>query len=159
MIDNVVDTVTLYALSDTPVNLPSGLMLSSNPHAVRTDNIATFDFAFDIDTAGRAVLLPTGAMHLGTASGGQLSDTPFDSIKIAPTSGYQRDSAIVLDTGAVAILHSRPTGCSFFAAATYFFYAKLHVIALDMKSRRIDIELLADINCGYRGLEPGLPPH
>jgi hypothetical protein len=128
--------------------------------AVRTDQtVDGFDFAFDIDTAGRPVLLPTGALRLGRASGIQLTTTLFDSILVAPSGRYQLDSAVVVDSNSVAILHSRPSACSFGISVVY--YAKLHVIRIDTTSapngRRIDFEILTDINCGYRGLEPGLP--
>ena len=157
-IDNRVDTLSLYALSGTPVASPSGYSMQFR-QAVRTDQSTGFDFAFDIDSTGRALLLPTGALKLGRQSGIQLTTTQFDSIKIAPTSKYQLDSAVVVDTGSVAILHSRPVTCSFGIAAV--FYAKLHVIEIDTVSgpngRRMQIEILTDINCGYRGLETGLP--
>ncbi|MFN2571214.1 MAG: hypothetical protein ABR537_06320 [Gemmatimonadales bacterium] len=157
-IANRVDTLSLYALSGTPVSSPSGYALIFR-EVVRTDQNAGFDFAFDIDSAGRAVLLPTGALRLGRQSGIQLSTTPFDSIKIAPGGKYQLDSAVVVDSNTVAVVHSRPTTCSFGIAAVY--YAKLHVLRIDTGSapggRRIDLEVLTDINCGYRGLEPGLP--
>jgi len=158
VIENRVDTLSLYALSGTPVASPSGYRLEFR-QAVRTDQIPTFDFAFDIDTAGRAVLLPTGALRLGRMSGGQIASVPFDSIRIAPNSGYELDSALVVDIGTVAIVHSRPTSCTFGIAAVY--YAKLRVLDLDLTAgpngRRIEFEILVDTNCGYRGLEPGLP--
>jgi hypothetical protein len=154
--------VSLYALSGTPVTSPSGYAISFRQR-VRTDQVGGFDFAFDIDTAGRAVLLPTGALRLGRQSGIQRTTTQFDSIRIAPTSGYQLDSAVVVDSNSVAILHSRPQGCSFSISAEFVFYAKLHVLAIDTTSgpngRRIDFEILTDVNCGYRGLEEGLPRH
>lgn len=156
-IPNRVDTLSLYALSGTPVTAPSGLRLQDS-RAVRTDQTAVFDFAFDIDTAGRALLLPTGALRLGRLSGGQIS-LAFDSIRIAPAQNYQLDSAIVVDSGTVAILHSRPTDCGFGLIVPV--YAKIHVLAIDTTSgangRRIDFEILSNANCGYRGLEPGLP--
>ena len=157
---NEIDTVSLYALSGTPIASPSAYVISFR-QSTRTDRaIDGFDFAFDIDTAGRPVLLPTGALRMGRASGIQLSTTPFDSIRFAPNRNYQLDSAVVVDSNSVAILHSRPQGCSFTSAA-FVFYAKLHVLAIDTTSgangRRIDFEILTDINCGYRGLEPGLP--
>ena len=158
VIPNRVDTLSLYALSGTPVASPSGYRMDFR-QAVRIDQAPTFDFAFDIDTAGRAVLLPTGALHLGRLSGGQTSRTAFDSIRIAPDRNYQLDSALVVDVDTVAILHSRPTTCTYGLGAVY--YAKLRVLALDTTSapngRRIDFEILVDTNCGYRGLEPGLP--
>lgn len=155
---NRVDTLALYALSGTPVTVPSGLRLQDS-RAVRTDQTPVFDFAFDIDTAGRALLLPTGALQLGRLSGGQISSLPFDSIRIAPDRNYQLDSAIVVDSGTVAILHSRPTDCGFGLVVPL--YAKVRVLAIDTTSgpngRRIDVEILSNANCGYRGLELGLP--
>jgi len=41
--------------------------------------------------------------------------------------------------------------------ATLSFYAKVRVLAVDSTARRLDFEILADENCGYLGLEPGLP--
>src|SRR3989454_5284673 len=82
---NTVDTVSLFALSDALTDIalqnPSAYLVQGELR-VRTDLSTVFDFAFDVDTAGRPVLLPTGAMHLGTVSGLQRSRTPFDSIKI-----------------------------------------------------------------------------
>jgi hypothetical protein len=153
-----VDTVSLYALHGTPVSSPSAYAMEFR-QAVRTDQTPSFDFAFDIDTAGRPVLLTTGALKLGRQSGVQITTTPFDSILIAPTSGYQLDSAVFVDSNTVAILHSRSLTCSFGIAAV--FYAKLHVLAIDTTSalngRRMDFEILTNVNCGYRGLEIGVP--
>jgi hypothetical protein len=156
---NRVDTLSLYALSGTPITSPSGYVIAFRAK-VRTDqSVQGFDFAFDIDTAGRPVLLPTGALRLGRGSGIQLSTTPFDSILVAPNRAYQLDSAVVVDSNDVAILHSRPASCTF--GITTLYYAKLHVIRIDTTTgpdgRRIDFEILSDVNCGYRGLEPGLP--
>lgn len=153
---NVVDTVSLYALSGTPIATPSAYRMEFR-QVVRTDQTTQFDFAFDIDTAGRALLLPTGAMRLGRASGTQVSSVPFDSVRLAPDRGYDLDSALVLNVGTVAILQSRPTSCAFSVAGAFFFYAKLEVVAVDTAARRLDLHILVDQNCGYRGLEPGLP--
>ena len=159
-ITNVVDTVSLYALSGTPVSLPSGYSLISR-HTVRTDQGSPFDFAFDIDTAGISRLYPTGALKLGQQSGLQLSAQQFDSIKIAPTSNYNRDSAQVVNVNTVLILHSSSFTCSYGIPGVL--YAKLHVLAVDTTSapngRRIDFAILSDLNCGYRGLEEGVPHH
>lgn len=158
-IPNRVDTLALYAVSGTPVTQPSGLRLQDS-RAVRTDQTAVFDFAFDIDTAGRALLLPTAVLRLGRLSGGQIiSGLSFDSIRVAPDRNYQLDSAIVVDSGTVAVLHSRPTDCGFGLVVPL--YAKVRVLAIDTipgpTGRRMDLEILSNANCGYRGLEPGLP--
>jgi hypothetical protein len=156
-VPNVVDTVSLYALSGTPVAAPSGYTLQFR-QAVRVD-LAPFDFAFEIDTAGRALLLPTGPLDLGRNSGVQLSSQPFDSIRIAPTRNYQLDSAVVVTDTSVAIVQSQLALCSWGGQA--FYYAKLRVLTVDTTSgpggRRLDFEILVDANCGFRGLELGVP--
>lgn len=154
-IPNDTVTVSLYALSGTPVTTPSGYNIQFRG-AVRTDAAPQgFDFAFDIDTAGRPVLLPTHALKLALGSGIQLTTVPFDSITIAPTVNYNRDSAVVVDSNSVALLHSRPLVCSF--GITSIYYSKLVVLAIDTVARRIDFKILSNVNCGYRGLEVGLP--
>jgi hypothetical protein len=155
-VDNVVDTVSLYALSGTPVATPSGYQLQFRQR-VRVDQGGIFDFAIDLDTAGRPVLKPTGALKLGRSSGVQATTLPFDSIRFAPTGGFQLDSAVTLDVGGRAIVHSQPTACNIGLSAAYYYYAKLQILTVDLAARRIDFQILVDTNCGYRGLEPGLP--
>jgi len=162
-VDNRLDSlVSLYALSGTPVTQPSGYSIGARS-AVRTEQVLSFDFAFDIDTAGRPVLLPTGALKLGQQSGLQLSSLAFDSIRIAPTTNYQRDSAVVIGDSSVVIAHSGPLTCPTLTGLTAVYYAKLQVLNIDTTAapngRRVDFKILTDINCGYRGLETGLPKH
>ncbi len=153
-IDNVVDTVSLYALRGTDISLPSAYSLEG-AQLVRTDQTTALDFAFDFDSLGEPALFPTGAIHLGVLSGLQRSATAFDAIKLAPTGNYVFDKPIALDTGTVLLVRSRPTTCLF--GVTVSLYAKLRVLGVDSTARRLDFEILVDQNCGYRGLEPGLP--
>jgi len=48
-------------------------------------------------------------------------------------------------------------------AADILEHEQVHVLDIDTTStpngRRIDFEILNDLNCGYRGLEPGVPRH
>ena len=153
--------VSVYALTGTPVTSPSGYLIVDR-RVVRTDIInASFDFVFDIDSLGRALLFPTGAVKLGRQSGAKPATVPFDSLRFAPSGGYQVDSAIVLSVGSVVALHSRSVQCSFDYQPVHNYFAKLLVLAIDTvpgpTGRRIDLRILTDINCGYRGLEPGLP--
>ena len=156
-IENRTDTVSLYALSGTPVWQPSVYIIGFRQVARSDLSASGFDFAFDIDTLGRALLLPTGALKLATGSGIQPTLHAFDSVTVAPSGGYKVDSATVVDSGSVLLLHSRPLVCSF--GITSIYYAKLHVLAIDTTpaQRSITFEILNNINCGYRGLEPGLP--
>ena len=155
---NKVDTVSIYALSKTPVSTPSGYYMAQGI-VVRTDGFIPFDFAFDIDSTGRGLLLPTGALKLGRLSGLQITAVPFDSIRIAPTGRYQLDSAVVVDSNTVAIAQSRPLTCPNGLPGAY--YAKLHVLSIDTTSaptgRHLKMEILDDTNCGFRGLQTGLP--
>jgi len=65
-----------------------------------------------------------------------------------------------VNVNTVLILHSSSFTCSYGIPAVY--YAKLHVLKIDTTTttpdgRRIDFEILNDVNCGYRGLQPGVP--
>jgi hypothetical protein len=151
---NVVDTVSLFALRGTPITLPSAYTLEG-AQPVRTDQTTALDFAFDFDSLGAPALFPTGAINLGQLSGLQRSTTAFGAITLAPTGGYIFDKRLALDTGTVVLVRSRPTLCAF--GATVSLYAKLRVLGVDSTARRLDFEILVDQNCGYRGLEPGLP--
>ncbi len=151
---NVVDTVSLYALRGTLVTQPSAYTLDV-AQAVRTDQTTALDFAFDFDSLGAPALFPTGAINLGQLSGLQTSTTTFNALTLAPTGSYIFDKPVALDTGRVVLVRSRPTQCSF--GVTVSLYAKLRVLRVDSTARRLDFEILVDRNCGYRGLEPGLP--
>jgi hypothetical protein len=150
---NVVDTVSLWALGGTALSLPSAYQISTKS-TVRTDRSSSFDFAFNVDTLGRPVFLPTGALGLGVGSGLQHTNLAFDAITAPPGDTYTSDSAFVFDTGTVTVVRSRP-GCSL--GSTIFYYAKLKVLAYDAVARRVDFEILVNANCGYRSLKPGLP--
>jgi len=157
---NVEYTVSLYALTRTPVSLPSGYSITGRQQ-VRTEQGSPFDFAFDIDSTGEPVLIPTGPLKLGQQSGIQISAQDYDSIRFAPTTGYKVDSAQVVHENSVVLAMTRATPCQTSIGFVAPFYAKLHVLAIDTTStpngRRIDFVIIPDVNCGYRGLEPGLP--
>jgi len=55
----------------------------------------------------------------------------------------------------VAIVHSFPVQCSF-GLSNQVYYASFTSRNRQV-ARRLDFEILTDINCGYRGLEPGVP--
>lgn len=153
-LDNTEDTVSLFALDGTPLSAPSGFNVINN-EVLRTDLSSSFDIAFNITPNGQAVLLPTGPLGLGRASGVAVVSTPFDSITLAPPSGYTDTAAVAVDSGSVAVLRSRPTSCIY--GVVVYYYGKVEVLQIDTVARRIDLRVLVDQNCGYRGLEPGIP--
>jgi hypothetical protein len=156
---NVVDTVSLYALDGTALDLPSAFSIAK-PNAVRTDLTSSFDFVFNITRGDTAVFLPTGALHLGIGSGIQVQTASFDAITIAPGGVYVDSLPVVVDSGTVLVVRSRPVSQSALSVCVTgigYLYAKLQVLAIDTLARRVDLEVLANQNCGYRGLTPGNP--
>lgn len=153
---NLVDTVTLYALRNTSIRLPSAYsLIDLSP--VRTHTTGQFDFAVDINDAGAAVIYPASALGLSPEPGVQVMDRGFDDVKSAPLDGYVTDSAVTVQKDQVFVVRSRATVafCIFFANLPR--YGKFRVLAIDQTDRSIVLELLVDLNCGFRGLEPGVP--
>jgi hypothetical protein len=153
------DTVTLWALTGTDLSYPSAydLVLGS---VARTDRTSVFDFAVDIgadnlkDTS--AVLLPRGALGLTVDGGLQVTQQAFDSITIAPTSGYQDTLAVVVKTGTVVLAASRSQTCNFGYIRPL--YAKLRITTVDLVARAVTFDILTDPNCGYRSLQADTVP-
>ena len=156
---SVVDTVTLYALSGTPLFTPSAYALNGRSR-VRTDLSISFDFAFNFDSLRRPVFLPAGALGLPKTAippGFQATTTPFANLTIAPIDGYETTLPFVVDTGRVVLARSTSLTCP--DGTIQSLYAKLHVLAVDTAAtaRTIQFEILTDQNCAYRGLTPGIP--
>ncbi len=149
---NVVDTVTLGALEGTPIQTPSAYSVLNG--AVRTDQTTDFEFAYNVDSTGRRVFLPRQVLGLTSTSGAnpgvQASSATFDQITLAPSNGYVTDSAVVVDVGQRWLVRSRV-----FCAIGVPQYAKLEILSFADSS--VTFKVLADNNCGYKGLEPGLP--
>jgi len=152
--ENVVDTITLAAVDGTPVNRPSALDIATAPvpRAVRTDLLASWDFVFNIDTLGRALLIPSNMLHIAASSGLTISTTPFSQLLEAPHNGYNQDSATVVFPGVTVAIRSRLINCEL---GQLFYYGKLRVLDVNLVTRELKFEVLADINCGYRSLAPG----
>lgn len=161
---SVVDgTVTLYALTGTDLSEPSAYDFSTEtPTVVRTDRTSVFDFAFDIrvDTLNdtTAVFLPRGALGLYVDGGLQVTTQAYDSITVAPTSGYQDTLAVPVKVGTVVLGASKSNTCNFGYVRPL--YAKMQITALDFVARSITFAITTDPDCGYRSLQPdSLPPN
>ena len=151
-----VDTVTVGALTDTPVTTGSGFAVGVS-QAIRTDLSPEFDFAYDIQgdpATGTSVILPRAALGIvsGTSAepGVLRRSEAFDEIDVAPSNGYITEEAVPAALGERYIVRSRVT-CNIGVPR----YAKIEVIGLEDNS--IILKVLANTNCGYRGLEPGFP--
>ena len=159
--ETVGDTLTVYALTGTPVSYPSAL---NTPYheAVRADGTISFDVAFDIDSAGRVLIYPqklvTGGLGPQRQVGIVKSTTAFDSIRIAPSSGYNYDSVTVAARGDVLVIEAFTPYCVNDPLTTQKIYSKLQIDSVDVAARAIDLHMVVDPNCGFRQLVPGLVP-
>jgi hypothetical protein len=152
--ENFVDTVTIGALVGTPISTPSAYSIGSG--AVRVDQTPDFEFAYNVQGPdSQTVFLPRAALGLVSGSaaepGLQARPETFDEITEARSNGYVTDSAVAVSLGQRFMLRSRVI-CTSLGVPQY---AKLEILALDTKS--VTFQVLADRNCGYKGLEPGLP--
>jgi hypothetical protein len=155
--ENAIDTVTIYALNGTAIGTESAFDIVVGL-ARRPELHQEYDFAFDIDSANRAILLPGNLSGLPSSAGLQVSSTSFDEIVRAPLDEYVSDTALVVQMGMVFLGRSRSstTFCSAYVGSIPR-YAKFEVIELDLAARTVTLEFLANLNCGYRDLLPGLP--
>ena len=154
---NATDTVVVYAISGTEVFRPSGYAMTQRG-AVRLDVTTQADFGYDRTADGREVLLPgrmLGHPGVGGADPGlQHTDQAFDDILIAETNNYKTLDSVFVAVGDVLYLRSRiPSTCFLGVPA----YGKVEIIEFDAPNRTIKFRVLANLNCGYKALTPGLP--
>lgn len=153
---NSVDTATIYALQGTDVTAPSAYDVVSGKVA-RTDLAQPFDFAFDIDSAGTPILYPEGALGISPDAGIAIMSQAFDSITTAPSTTYQADSTVAIEQGTVFVVRSRVAAQNCSISGSLPRYGKFRVLGIDRSARSLTFEMLVDLNCGYRSLEPGTP--
>jgi hypothetical protein len=154
-VTNVERTETLYALVGTPVATPSGYALEGN-RRVRTDQSIDFDFAYNVEPDGDHVFIPREALGIDTSAtvnpGFQVRSETFEGIREAPSNGYITDRVVPIAVGDRFIVRGRIT-CSIGVPK----YAKLEVTTFDLVARTVTFRVLTNENCGFKGLEPGLP--
>jgi hypothetical protein len=156
------DTLTLWALTGTPILRPSAFSIL-NQTPVRTDRTSEFDFAFDlvpdtlsdtvVDTV--AVFIPRGGFGLSADAGLIRLVANYDTVRLAPVEGYEFRNRVAFDFEVVVVARSRLQSCNF--GLSYGLYAKLQMIDLNRAERWVRFRMNLDPNCGYRGLAPGIP--
>ena len=152
------DSFIVYAVSQTPVNLPAAFnIVFFTP--LRLEPTYGFDLVFDIDDAGKVVLIPVslvgGAVTQGRRVGLQRITGAYDAVTVAPTGGYKYDSTVVLDVGEAALVELQTEVCQF--QSSQLVYAKMQIKAVDPVSRTIVFRITYDPNCGFRSFLPGVP--
>ncbi len=153
-IPNVVDTITLAAVTGTPVDQPSAYDIV-NKLVVHTTIKQPFDMVFDIPPDSN-LFKPALLVGLQDAAGLLPSSLPFDSITTAPEEDYVSDAPLPVQLGSTFIGQSRLSNqnCTLGSLPRY---AKFHVLEIDSDARTVTLELLVNQNCAYRSLEPGIP--
>jgi hypothetical protein len=155
---NVEQPFSIAALTGSEVNAPAGLSLT-NRSVVRIDGVFDFDLAFDINSAGKPVILPVGFVGTpltGTRTIGLMrANTPFGEVAEAPRSGYVFDSTMTINPGAGIVVLYQQSACSF--SLTPQTYAKLTIDSVSVPRRMLYGRALINLNCGKRQLIPGLP--
>ncbi len=155
-ITNVERTETLYALEQTPVGTASAYALEGS-RQVRTDLSIDFDFAYNVEQGGQHVFLPRATLGIDSLAsvkpGFQASTESFDGITTAPSNGYTTDSVIAIAAGERYVVRGRVTCVSLGLPK----YGKLEVVSFDDVARSVTFRILTDDNCGFKGLQPGLP--
>jgi hypothetical protein len=159
--DNSTDTVTVYALNNTPVDAPVGIWLFGRQATVINPSFG-FDLAFDIDPQGQATLYSVryvaGGLSAAHTVAIQRYTGGYDALTKAPSSGYVADSLFAAKTGDVFVISTAdPSACSFSVFSSVI-YAKLEVLGIDPGTRTLRTRFTVDPNCGFFSLIPSGTP-
>lgn len=152
------DSFIVYSVSQTPVNAPAAFNIIFFT-TLRLEPTYGFDLVFDIDDAGKAVLIPVrlvgGAVTSARRVGLQRITGSYEDVTRAPNTGYQYDSTLTLDVGEAALVELQTDVCQF--QQSQLVYAKLQIKAIDPVTRTIVFRITYDPNCGFRSFLPGVP--
>jgi hypothetical protein len=154
-IENIERTDTLWSLVGTPVSTPSGFSVEGS-RRVRTDLSVDFDFAYNRQADGQHVLLPRAALGIDTANavkpGFVARAESFEAITTPPGGGFVTDDPVPVAIGERYVVRSRVT-CNLGVPK----YAKLEILEFNDALGIVTFRVLANDDCGFRSLEPGLP--
>lgn len=122
--------------------------------AVRTDQIAGWDFVFEISGDGPLLLWPRPAItEEGLESGLYMSELSFDGLQTAPEDGYTTSSAVAVEVGDVLAMQSRRDPS--FGSIRCRRYGKMEILSVDLAESTVTFRHLINPNCEQRTLVPG----
>lgn len=152
------DTFSVYALSGTPVNVPTAFNIVFFV-TVRVESSYGFDFAFDIDAQGKGRIIPVrlagGAVTAGRRLGLQRTTTAFEQVDRAPQRGFVYDSAYTVNTRETVIFELLAEQCQL--QVSQLVYSKIELLTVDPVARVLTFRMTYDPNCGFRSFLPGVP--
>ena len=161
--DNVEDTLELFALNGVPPSLPSAIRTRSGPgqFEVRVGSDFGFDVAWDIGPSGEAIAYTprmVASQLVGTRRVGLLlAEGPFEAVLKAPTGGYKYDSLLVLPMGKVLLVDVFDPSCPVGSLLGPNIRSKIQLDSVVPLRKSLYMRILANRNCGFRDLVPGLP--
>ncbi len=154
------DSGVVYALNGAPPSAPTSLHLFSGT-LLPADASGLFDVAFDIDSAGRIVVLPERAVISGLAPSHTVSvqavSGTYDALDRAPRSGYRADTALVITTNQVVVVQSQDANACSVSISGTTLYGKFVITSVDPLTRQMTIRFTTDPNCGFYSFATGLP--
>ncbi len=156
-LENRVDTLKLYSVAQSPIHFPSAFVMVARQTA-RLDQLVNFDFVYNTDAAGGHFFLPFAAVaptpQTVRLPGFLETQSTFDAITVAEQVGYITHDTIPLAVGAVLYVRSAvDPNCGIGTP----YYGKLQVLDFNETEHSVLFRFLINVNCGYRGLELGLP--
>jgi hypothetical protein len=151
------DTLTVYALTGTHISFPNALNLGSLV-VLPVSGVFNFELAFDIDDAGRTVIIPAAllaAVEAGVRRVG-LQKVPgtFDELTSAPRTGYEYEDKLVVNPGEVVAVEAG-VACPYPYPQVIF--SKLVIDSVNVANRAIHFHAVTDPSCGFRSFLPGIP--
>jgi len=158
-LSTVADSGIIYAINGAPSGAPTAVHFFTGSRTA-ADASFFFDVAFDIDGGGNVVLLPqrTVASQLTTTHGVglQKSSQAYDAITEAIKSGYRADTALIVSPGQTVLVQVQDPACAVSIASTSI-YGKLEILSVDKVARTMQIQYVADPNCGFLSFATGIP--
>lgn len=159
-LENLADSGIVYPLNGASAGSPSALYIFQGS-LVPADANFTFDVAFDLDSAGRIVVLPESVVASGLAPAHTVSlqavSGSYDALNEAPRSGYRADTALVTTVNQVIMVQSQDANACSVSLSGTTLYAKLVITAIDPVTHGMSIKFATDPNCGFVSFAAGLP--
>ncbi len=158
--DNVTAILVVYAINGSPPGSPTAISLFAGlpSHA---DQSFAYDFAFDLDTSGKVVLIPARQLATQLSSpysvGMQVVPGLFAALTRAPKDGYTVDSLLVVAAHSVVAIESHDTGRCQFAIKGQSYFSKLVVDSINVAQRKISATVTVNRNCGFSSFADGRP--
>jgi hypothetical protein len=154
------DSMKAFSLNGSPPGAPNAVYFFGEA-VVHADANFAFDIAFDVQPNGDVTILPVRTVASGLSSahkvGVQAVSTLYDSLLVAPKTGFHYDSTIVVRPQTTVVIESQdPSACSVSFTGTNI-YAKLVIDSSDPVTRQIRARFTVDPNCGFRSFQKGIP--